>query len=206
MNSLIFGMLSFGIASAPLPSVEQAQQEVSQFETAIGLSGSIVRVREINKDHPSPFLAQAGQRSCTIYLNQTNDAQQVWSYIVSQSKLPSAVYQSFAIGHELTHCLMGKWENRKAARDNLEAQLGMKFKSRQHFEETLGDMVGLAYAKSLYPEHADQLVKAVKSVRQDFSSRDEEHNSAALLNSNNIAYARQLVSSAPITVSLNAPE
>ena len=100
----------------------------------------------------------------------------------------------FSAGHELTHCAVAEQGRRAKFRPQLEQALGTTFASSTQFEEALADLVGLAYLKREKPLQLNWMRDRLRTVRMDFSSRNPDHDSSALLSDANIEWAANLLS------------
>ncbi|RZS40056.1 hypothetical protein EV673_1815 [Limnobacter thiooxidans] len=193
-NGLFFGLVSLFTPQASLPDVAAVQAEVHQFSKVYAINTERIHVRESTMKNPSPFLTNSGIKACVLHINQNNDAKRVWSHFLNAGEEGlEPAFLAFTSGHELTHCLMSEPGKRQATRKALEAQLGLKFKNNVHFEETLADLVGLAYVARVAPEFYDMVKAHIKAIRTDFSSRDPEHNSSQAIHADHIAWVDALL-------------
>lgn len=193
-NGLFFGLVSLFTPQASLPDTATMQQEIQQFAQVYAIDTQRIHVRESTMNNPSPFLTNSGIKACVLHVNQHADAKRVWSHFLdSGHEGMEPAFLAFTSGHELTHCLMSEKGKRVEAKKALEAYLGVQFKNNVHFEETLADLVGLAYVAKVAPEAFEVIYKRVKSIRTDFSNRDPEHDSAAALRPDSIAFADSML-------------
>ena len=202
-NGLIFGLASLFTPQADLPSVNTLKQEVVQFAQVYEINTDRIHVRESTMNNPSPFLTNSGIKACVLHVNHHGDAKRVWSHFVNtQDQNLQAAFLAFTSAHELTHCLMSEQGKRMEYRKALEAHLGITFKNNTHFEETLADLVGLAYLDKVAPEYFEPVLNRLITVRTDFSKRDPEHDSSKALSMQTIAFADQMLvkAGAPIRV------
>lgn len=193
-NGLFFGLLSLLTPQASLPKVTAVQAEVRLFSTVYAINTERIHVRESTMKNPSPFLTHSGTKACIVHINQNNDAKRVWSHLLNSGEqgLESALL-AFTSGHELTHCLMSETGKRQATRKALEAYLELQFNNNVHFEETLADLVGLAYVARVAPKFHEAVHARIKALRSDFSSRDPDHDSSQVLQSRHIAWVDALL-------------
>lgn len=193
-NGLFFGLISLFTPHASLPDVEAVQAEIHQFSTVYAINTERIHVRESTMKNPSPFLTNSGIKACVLHINQNSEAKRVWSHFLNtgESGLEPA-FLAFTSGHELTHCLMSEPGKRQATRKALEAQLGLQFKNNIHFEETLADLVGLAYVARVAPEFHELVLARIKAIRTDFSGRDPEHDSSHALQPRHIVWVDALL-------------
>ncbi|HEX4842365.1 MAG TPA: hypothetical protein VFV57_01740 [Limnobacter sp.] len=192
-NGLFFGLVSLFTPQSSLPDTAVVKEEVQQFAAHFQINTERVYVRETTMNNPSPFLTNSGIKACVVHVNHHADAKRVWSHFLDTGRdgLEYA-FLAFTSAHELTHCIMSEPGKRASARKALEQHLGITFKNNVHFEETLADLVGLAYVGKVAPEALEPVYKRVKSIRTDFSSRDPEHDSSQALNPHAIAFADQM--------------
>jgi hypothetical protein len=196
-NGLFFGLVNLFTPQASLPDTATMQEEIQQFALVYEIDTDRIHVRESTINNPSPFLTNSGIKACVVHVNQNDDAKRVWSHFLdSGHEGMESAFLAFTSGHELTHCLMSEKGKRVESRKALEAYLGVQFKNNVHFEETLADLVGLAYVAKVAPEAYNIVFKRVKSIRTDFSNRDPDHNSAHALNERSIEFASQMFSKA----------
>lgn len=196
-NGLFFGLVNLFTPQASLPDTATMREEIQQFAQLYAINTDRIHVRESTINNPSPFLTNSGIKACVVHVNQNDDAKRVWSHFLdSGHEGMESAFLAFTSGHELTHCLMSEKGKRVESRKALEAYLGVQFKNNVHFEETLADLVGLAYVAQVAPEAYDIVFKRVKAIRTDFSNRDPDHNSAHALNDHSIEFASQMFSKA----------
>jgi hypothetical protein len=194
-NSLIFGLASFFTPQASLPDAADFQAQIDRFAQVYAINTGRIQVRESQMNNPSPFLTQGGIKHCTLHINQSAAARQVWSHFLdSGNRDAGPAFLAFAAAHELTHCMMSEPGKRPAARKALEQQLNTRFTTNTQFEETLADLVGLAYVGKAFPEFHDLVLSRVKAIRQDFSSRDPEHDSSAALTTESLGLVDRMFS------------
>lgn len=194
MERFVFGLVSLFTPEASLPDTATMRQEIQQFAQVYAIDTQRIHVRESTMNNPSPFLTNSGIKACVLHVNQHADAKRVWTYFLdSGHEGAEAAFLAFTSGHELTHCLMAEKGKRVAAKQALEAHLGVRFTSNVHFEETLADLVGLAYVAKVAPEFYDVVFKRVKTVRTDFSSRDPKHDSSNALRPASIAWVDSIL-------------
>ncbi|WP_334118566.1 hypothetical protein [Limnobacter sp.] len=194
-NGLFFGLVSLFTPQASLPDTATMRDEIQQFAQVYEIDTDRIHVRESTMNNPSPFLTNSGIKACVVHVNQHADAKRVWSHFLdSGHDGMEPAFLAFTSAHELTHCLMSEKGKRVESRKALEAYLGVQFKSNVHFEETLADLVGLAYVSKVVPEAFEVVYKRVKAIRTDFSNRDPEHNSTQALNEQAIHFAGQMFS------------
>lgn len=181
-NSLIWGIAGLIGPTAPLPQVQELRDVTPVFAEHFELDTDRIRVTLIEKDHASPLLTRGGGKYCLVHVNQDSSARALWNYMV-QHENPEfqSAFTSFAMGHELTHCLLGQAGVRMRYKPLVEAALGQGFTDNQHFEESLGDLLGLYHVAQTHPALANDILKRLKQVRMDFSSRDKQHDSSAFL-------------------------
>ncbi|AXV67658.1 hypothetical protein LHL20_04855 [Alteromonas sp. McT4-15] len=192
-NGLFFGLVSLFTPQASLPDTAAMEAEIHQFAQVYSIDTGRIHVRKSTMNNPSPFLTNSGVKACVLHVNQHADAKRVWSHFLDTGHEGSeSAFLAFTSAHELTHCLMSEKGKRVAARQALQQHLGVQFKNNMHFEETLADLVGLAYVQKVAPEYYDVVFKRVKSIRTDFSNRDPEHDSSQALQAHTIAFAAQL--------------
>ena len=192
-NGLFFGLVSLFTPQASLPDTAAMEAEIHQFAQVYSIDTGRIHVRKSTMNNPSPFLTNSGVKACVLRVNQHADAKRVWSHFLDTGHEGSeSAFLAFTSAHELTHCLMSEKGKRVAARQALQQHLGVQFKNNMHFEETLADLVGLAYVQKVAPEYYDVVFKRVKSIRTDFSNRDPEHDSSQALQALTIAFAAQL--------------
>lgn len=196
-NGLFFGLVNLFTPQASLPDTATMREEIQQFAQLYAINTDRIHVRESTINNPSPFLTNSGIKACVVHVNQNDDAKRVWSHFLdSGHEGMESAFLAFTSGHELTHCLMSEKGKRIESRKALEAYLGVQFKNNVHFEETLADLVGLAYVAQVAPEAYDIVFNRVKAIRTDFSNRDPDHNSAHALNNHSIEFASQMFSKA----------
>ncbi|HEX4918392.1 MAG TPA: hypothetical protein VFV43_10880 [Limnobacter sp.] len=200
-NGLFFGLVSLFTPQSSLPDTAAVKEEVHQFATHFQINTDRVHVRETTMNNPSPFLTNSGIKTCVVHVNHHADAKRVWSHFLDTGHEGLGyAFLAFTSAHELTHCIMSEQGKRISARKALEQHLGITFKNNVHFEETLADLVGLAYVAKVAPEALEPVYKRVKSIRTDFSSRDPEHDSSQALNPHAIAFADQMMGRKPETL------
>ena len=193
-NGLFFGLVSLFTPQASLPDTATMREEIQQFAKVYTIDTERIYVRESTMNNPSPFLTNSGIKACVLHVNQHADAKRVWSHFLDTGhEGAESAFLAFTSAHELTHCLMSEKGKRVESRKALEAHLGLTFKNNTHFEETLADLVGLAYVAKVAPEAFEVVYQRVKSIRTDFSSRDPDHDSAAALRPDSIAFADTLL-------------
>jgi hypothetical protein len=193
-NGLMFGLASLFTAQADLPTVDAMQQEVAQFAQVYEINTDRIHVLESTMNNPSPFLTNSGIKTCVLHVNHHGDAKRVWSHFVNtQDQNLQAAFLAFTSAHELTHCLMSEKGKRTQSRKALEAHLGITFKNNTHFEETLADLVGLAYLEKVAPHYFEPVLNRLRTIRTDFSKRDPEHDSSQALQANTIAFADRML-------------
>ena len=194
-NGLFFGLVSLFTPQASLPDTAAMKVEIEQFAQVYTIDTQRIHVRESTMNNPSPFLTNSGIKACVLHVNQHADAKRVWSHFLdSGHEGAEPAFLAFTSAHELTHCLMSEKGKRVAAKQALQEHLGIQFKNNVHFEETLADLVGLAYVQKVMPEYFEVVYRRVKSIRTDFSNRDPEHDSSRALNTHTIAFADQMFS------------
>lgn len=188
-NGLFFGLVNLFTPQASLPDTTTMREEIQQFAQVYEIDTDRIHVRESTMNNPSPFLTNSGIKACVLHVNQSDDAKRVWSHFLdSGHEGMESAFLAFTSGHELTHCLMSEKGKRSQSRQALEAYLGLTFKSNVHFEETLADLVGLAYVSKVAPEAFEVVFKRVKAIRTDFSNRDPEHDSSGALRPDSIRW------------------
>lgn len=196
-NGLFFGLVSLFTPHADLPEPQTVQNQIEQFAQVYALDTTRIHVQQSTLKNPSPFLTKSSAKSCVLHINDHPDAKRVWSLFLNSGETNTeAAFLAFTSAHELTHCLMAEPGKRVSARASLEKHLGMQFKNTVHFEETLADLVGLAYVQQVAPEHFDVILKRLKNIRTDFSNRDPDHNSSAAITIESIQFADQLLNKA----------
>ncbi|WP_370263658.1 hypothetical protein [Limnobacter sp.] len=202
-NGLFFGLVSLFTPQSSLPDTAVVREEVQLFAQHFNIDTQRVHVRETTMNNPSPFLTNSGIKTCVVHVNHHADAKRVWSHFLNagQNDLDYA-FLAFTSAHELTHCIMSEPGKRSSARKALEQHLGLSFKNNVHFEETLADLVGLAYVAKVAPEAFEPVLRRVKSIRTDFSSRDPEHDSARALNLEGVAFANHMLGKRDTTIAL----
>lgn len=192
-NGLFFGLVSLFTPQASLPDTAAIEAEIHQFAQVYSIDTGRIHVRQSTMNNPSPFLTNSGVKACVLHVNQHADAKRVWSHFLDTGhEGAESAFLAFTSAHELTHCLMSEKGKRVAAKQALQQHLGVQFKNNVHFEETLADLVGLAYVQKVAPEYYDVVYKRVKSIRTDFSNRDPDHDSSQALQAHTIAFADQL--------------
>lgn len=192
-NGLFFGLVSLFTPQASLPDTATMREEIQQFAQVYAIDTDRIHVRESTMNNPSPFLTNSGIKTCVLHVNQHAEAKRVWSHFLDSGHAGmDSAFLAFTSGHELTHCLMSEKGKRLESRKALEAYLGVQFKNNVHFEETLADLVGLAYVAKVAPQAYDIVFKRVKSIRTNFSNRDPEHDSSSALTDQSIAFADQM--------------
>ncbi|HEX4880002.1 MAG TPA: hypothetical protein VFV39_09180 [Limnobacter sp.] len=192
-NGLVFGLVSLFTPQASLPDTAVVKQEVRQFANHFHINTDRIHVRETTMNNPSPFLTNSGLRACVVHVNHHADAKRVWSHFLDSGREGlEYAFLAFTSGHELTHCMMSEPGKRATTRKALEEHLGITFRNNVHFEETLADLVGLAYVAKVVPEAFEPVLKRVITIRTDFSARDPEHDSSQALTPQSIAFAQQL--------------
>lgn len=193
LSGLIFGLASLFTTQADLPQVASVQQELAVYAHDFSLDPQKVYIRNASFKNPSPFLTSGASAACVVYINDNGDAKRVWSHMLdgADASLQQA-FATFSTGHELTHCLLAEPGQRLAKRESLERFLGIRFKNNVQFEETYGDLVGLAFLKQQDPEHYDAVFERLKEIRLEFADRDPEHDSSAYLSEENSLFASQL--------------
>lgn len=193
LSGLVFGLAGLFIPTAPLPDTGELLQEKSRFEQAYQVNMASVKIQTANWKNPSPLLASANRFGCTIYVNTYEKAHTMWSYLVSDKSVSQAQYQAYSLGHELGHCLIARPGIRAVWRAELESLLGNRFQTNTHFEETLCDLIGLAYAKRHFPNNHQALFERVQEIRLDLSHSDKSHDSRHALSEENIRWADALI-------------
>jgi len=194
-NGLFFGLVSLFTPQASLPDTADMKLEIEQFAQVYAIDTQRIHVRESTMNNPSPFLTNSGITTCVLHVNQHADARRVWSHFLNSGHDGAEpAFLAFTSAHELTHCMLSEKGKRVSAKKALQDHLGIQFKNNVHFEETLADLVGLAYVQKVMPEHFEVVYKRVKSIRSDFSNRDPEHDSSGALNPHTIAFADQMFS------------
>lgn len=192
-NGLFFGLASLFTPHTGLPDSAAVQEEIRQFAQIYEIDILRINVLQSTLDHPSPFLTNGGIKSCLLRVNQNNNAKRVWSHFVdSGHEGAEPAFLAFTLGHELTHCMLSEKGRRVIAKTALQEHLGREFKTNVHFEETLADLVGLAYVQKVAAQHYEVVHQRVKTIRTDFSVRDPEHNSVQALDEQNVAFANQM--------------
>ncbi|WP_288108824.1 hypothetical protein [Limnobacter sp.] len=193
VSGLIFGLASLFAPQADLPQVASVQHELAIYAQDFSLDPQRVYVRNATFKNPSPFLTSGASTACVVYINDNGDSRRVWSHMLdgADAGLQQA-FATFSTGHELTHCLLAEPGQRVAKRESLERFLGVRFKNNVQFEETYGDLVGLAFLKQQDPEHFQAVFDRLKEIRQEFADRDPEHDSSAFLSEENSVFASQL--------------
>lgn len=193
-NGLFFGLVSLFTPQTSLPDTAAMEIEIRQFAQVYSIDTDRIHVRESTMNNPSPFLTNSGIKACVLHVNQHADAKRVWSHFLdSGHEGAEPAFLAFTSAHELTHCLMSEKGKRLIAKRALQEHLGIQFKNNIHFEETLADLVGLAYVQKVAPEFYEVVLKRVRSIRTDFSKRDPEHDSSHALLAHSIAFADQLL-------------
>ncbi|HEY1059646.1 MAG TPA: hypothetical protein VGE55_13035 [Limnobacter sp.] len=193
-SGLFFGLMSLFTPEAALPDTQALQGELQQFAQYFQIDEQRVKFRTSTLKNPSPFLTYGGSKACVVHINHSDDAKRVWSHFLNTgSEGAEQAFLTFTSGHELTHCILAEPGRRVAARQALEKQLGVAFTSNTQFEETLADLVGLAYVSKVLPGQAAVVLERLKDIRQDFSGSDPEHNSSNSLRPDYIAFAEQLL-------------
>lgn len=192
-NGLMFGLASLFTAEVPLPDSRSMYQEVGTFAQQFEINSKRVVVRESQISNPSPFLTSSGGKQCVVHINSHDQARQVWSHLVNSDQ-PEVhrAYEIFSMGHELTHCMLGEPGRRAKIKSSFETQLGVRFNSNAHFEESIADLVGLAYLEKVQPEMLPVVMNNLSKVRKSFSSRDPEHDSSRLLKQENLTLVQNL--------------
>ncbi len=176
MNALSFSIMTMFASLQPLPSEDVFQSRVESFTSAYGVQFDqtwSVETRDMN--NPSPFLTKVSQKHCTFYINTNENAQKVWNYLTNVESVDIDTFITFAVGHEILHCLAAQPNEGTRMRAFLEPTLEQGFNSRHHFEEISGDLLGLAYAKRLHEMQYLALSKQVKMVRTSFASSNTTH-------------------------------
>ncbi|MCQ8895516.1 hypothetical protein NQT62_03555 [Limnobacter humi] len=193
-SGLFFGLISLFTPQASLPDTQALQGELQQFAQYFQIDAQRVKFRDSLLKNPSPFLTYGGSKACVVHINHNDDAKRVWSHFVNAgAEGASQAFLAFSSGHELTHCMLAEPGRRASARQALEQQLGVMFSSNTQFEETLADLVGLAYVAKVMPEQYAAVLDRLRDIRQDFSASDPEHNSSNSLRGDHVAFAEQLV-------------
>lgn len=200
LHGLIFGLASLFVPQADLPNPATLKIEMTRFADTYQVDMSKVAIKHAKWKNPSPLLASASRRGCTIYINQYDKAHDVWSYLLSDSSIDRELYEAYSLGHELGHCLIGRDGVRAEWRKAMETRLGHTFQTNAHFEEALCDLIGLAYVSKLFPERAEAMLSRVRDIREEFSGRDASHDSRHALTMDSIHWAEQLlqIKSAPL--------
>jgi len=193
-NGLFFGLVSLFTPQASLPDVAAVQAEIGQFSKVYAINVERIHIRESTLNNPSPFLTSSGIKACVLYINQNREAKRVWSHFLNTGETGAEpALLAFTSAHELTHCLMSENGKRQATRKALENQLGMEFRNNVHFEETLADLVGLAYVARVAPGDYETVLARIKSIRSDFSGRDPDHDSRKAIRPDHIAWVDALL-------------
>lgn len=193
-NGLFFGLVSLFTPQTSLPDTAAIEAEIQQFAQVYAIDIDRIHVRQSTMNNPSPFLTNSGIKACVLHINQHAEAKRVWSHFLDTGlEGAESAFLAFTSGHELTHCLMSEKGKRVEAKQALQQHLGIQFRNNAHFEETLADLVGLAYVQKVAPEFYEVVLKRVRSIRTDFSNRDPEHDSSQALQSHSIAFADQLL-------------
>lgn len=196
-NGLFFGLVNLFTPQATLPDVASFQQQIQQFSKVYSINTRRIHVRESVMNNPSPFLTNSGVKACTLHINQHAEAKRVWSHFLNSGQEGSdPAFLAFTSAHELTHCMMAEAGKRPTTRKALEDHLGYTFKNNTHFEETLADLVGLAYVQKTMPDYYEVVYTRVKGIRQDFSNRDPDHDSSRALNTDAVAFVDSMFSTA----------
>jgi hypothetical protein len=192
-NGLFFGLVSLFTPQASLPNTATMNEEIAQFAQVYNIDTDRIHVRESTMNNPSPFLTNSGIKVCVVHVNQHADAKRVWSHFLNSGhEGAEPAFLAFTSAHELTHCMLSEKGKRVSARKALQDYLGIQFKSNVHFEETLADLVGLAYVQKVMPEYFEVVYQRVKSIRTDFSKHDPEHDSSQAIQFQSITFANSL--------------
>lgn len=192
-NSLIAGMLGLLSPDVQLPQPQQLESDVGLFAQHFDLDSSRVQITSFTKDNPSPFLTRASNKQCTIYINHDNSAKMLWHYLVGNEDAEFGdAFTRFSMGHELTHCMLAEPGKRTAYRQQLEDRTGVRFTDNRHFEESLGDLMGLAYVQKTRPDQYAAVSKKLRDVRTNFASRDKEHDSTPVLKPQIVAWVSEI--------------
>ncbi|MDX1670579.1 MAG: hypothetical protein R3194_14240, partial [Limnobacter sp.] len=145
VNGIMVGLAAMLGGGADLPTTERVSQEVDQFKAVyVSTESNVVRVNQIQKNNPSPFLTAASSRRCSIYINSNSDSKELWSYLLRHPSVPEKAFTAFAVGHEMAHCVAARPGQRLKIRGVFEKEMGVQFTDNHHFEETFGDLLGLA--------------------------------------------------------------
>lgn len=192
-HGLFFGLASLFTPQANLPNAALLHDEVRQFAQHFQINTDRIEVRESLLNNPSPFLTSSSTKRCVLHINQHSDAKRVWSHLLNTGEDGiEQAFISFSSGHELTHCLMSEPGKRASTRKALETRLGMQFQNNTHFEETLADLLGLAYLARVDPTGFSPVFNRLKTIRTDFSGHDPEHDSTQALQTAHIEFAESL--------------
>ncbi|MFN4327478.1 MAG: hypothetical protein ACK4FF_01270 [Limnobacter sp.] len=188
----LFGLLGIFAPSSELPDTAAFEEQVPRFAQHFAVDSGRVRVLRTDKSSPSPLLMYASTRVCLLQVNENSQSRRVWAHFLNgaQGEQLEAVIV-FSAGHELTHCAVAEQGRRARFKPQLEQTLGIRFANNTQFEEALADLVGLAYLKREKPEMLDWMRDRLRTVRMDFSSRNPDHDSSALLSDANIDKAAE---------------
>ncbi|MDX1667772.1 MAG: hypothetical protein R3194_00005 [Limnobacter sp.] len=201
VNGIMVGLAAMLGGGAELPSTDRVSQEVDQFKAVyVSTESNVVRVNQIQKNNPSPFLTSASSRRCSIYINSNSDSKELWSYLLRHPDVPEKAFTAFAVGHEMAHCVAARPGQRYNIRGIFEKEMGVTFTDNHHFEETFGDLLGLAYVKERFPQYESAVREQVKKLREELAERDPQHDSSPFLKSHWISRAADMVAPASITV------
>lgn len=194
VDGIVLGLATLFGATADLPSTDSVNREVSYFKAVyVSTESNVVNVNRILKNNPSPFLTSASSRRCSIYINNNDDARELWTYLLKHPSAPKEAFTAFAVGHEMAHCIAAKPGQRLKIRGALEKEMGVRFTDNHHFEESFGDLLGLAYVKERYPEHEPAVREQVYKLRVELAARDPKHDSSPFLKTHWIERAAQLI-------------
>ncbi|HEX4855857.1 MAG TPA: hypothetical protein VFV28_03550 [Limnobacter sp.] len=194
-NGLFFGLMSLFSPQASLPDLVTVESHIQQFAQLYRIDAGRIQLRKSVLNNPSPFLTHSGIKTCTVHINHHSDAKRVWSHFLNtgHDSAENALL-AFTSAHELTHCLLSEPGRRPAARKALENHLGYSFRNNTHFEETLADLVGLAYVQKTLPADFGWVLDRLKTIRTDFSSRDPDHDSSSALQAQSLELVDRLFS------------
>lgn len=209
VDGIVLGLATIFGATADLPSTDSVNQEVRNFKAVyVSTESNVVNVNRILKNNPSPFLTSASSRRCSIYINNNDEARDLWTYLLKHPSAPKEAFTAFAVGHEMAHCIAAKPGQRFKIRNSLEREMGIRFTDNHHFEESFGDLLGLAYVKERYPQYQAAVREQVYKLRLELAERDPKHDSSPFLKTHWIERAAELIR--PDTINLaeqkGAPE
>lgn len=194
VNGIMVGLATMLGGGAELPSTDRVSQEIDQFKAIyVSTESNVVRVTQIQKRNPSPFLTAASSRRCSIYINSNSESKELWNYLLRHPSVPEKAFTAFAIGHEMAHCIAAKPGQRLKIRQTFEKEMGVQFTDNHHFEETFGDLLGLAYLKERFPQYEPAVREQVRKLRIELAERDPAHDSSPFLKTHWIGRAADLI-------------